>query len=114
MFANLRPIRVFPQLAGASPLRREILEGVDILFVRELTGGIYFGEAGTREDGAAFQVMEYRPHEVERIVRVAAEAARARRGKLTMVDKANVLEPSRLWRRITGGSLSGRVPRPRL
>ncbi|MDH3539195.1 MAG: 3-isopropylmalate dehydrogenase [Acidimicrobiia bacterium] len=102
LFANLRPIRVFPELAGASPLRREILAGVDILFVRELTGGIYFGEAGTRADGVAFQVMEYRPDEVERIVRVAADAARARRGKLTMVDKANVLEPSRLWRRVSG------------
>ncbi len=110
LFANLRPIRVLPELAGASPLRPEILEGVDILFVRELTGGIYFGEAGTREDGTAYQVMEYRPEEVERIVRVAADAARARGGKLTMVDKANVLEPSRLWRRVAGDLVADEYP----
>ncbi|NNC91977.1 MAG: 3-isopropylmalate dehydrogenase [Acidimicrobiia bacterium] len=110
LFANLRPIRVFPELAGASPLRADILTGVDILFVRELTGGIYFGEAGAREDGAAYQVMEYRPDEVERIVRVAAEAARGRRGALTMVDKANVLEPSRLWRRISGDLVAAEYP----
>jgi 3-isopropylmalate dehydrogenase len=110
LFANLRPIRVFPELAGASPLRQEILVGVDILFVRELTGGIYFGEAGTREDGAVYQVMEYRSEEVERIVRVAAEAARGRRGALTMVDKANVLEPSRLWRRVSGDLIAAEYP----
>jgi 3-isopropylmalate dehydrogenase len=100
LFANLRPITVFPELADASPLRPEILTGVDILFFRELTGGIYFGESGVG-DGSAFQVMSYTEAEVERIVRMAADAARTRRGKLTMVDKANVLEPSRLWRRVT-------------
>jgi 3-isopropylmalate dehydrogenase len=110
LFANLRPIRVFPELAAASPLRSELLAGVDILFVRELTGGVYFGEAGTRADGAAYQVMEYRPDEVERIVRVAADAARARRGGLTMVDKANVLEPSRLWRRVSGDLVAAEYP----
>ncbi len=109
LFANLRPIRVFPALAGASPLRPEILEGTDILFVRELTGGIYFGEAGTK-NGAAFQVMQYTSDEVERIVRVAAEAARPRQGKLTMVDKANVLEPSRLWRRVTAELVANEYP----
>jgi 3-isopropylmalate dehydrogenase len=101
LFANLRPITVFPELAGASPLRAHLLAGVDILFYRELTGGIYFGEAGV--DGErAFQTMSYSVNEVERIVRLAADAARARRGRLTMVDKANVLEPSRLWRRVAG------------
>jgi 3-isopropylmalate dehydrogenase len=102
LFANLRPITVFPELANASPLRPEILAGVDILFFRELTGGIYFGESGVGE-GSAYQVMSYTEAEVERIVRMAAGAARLRRGKLTMVDKANVLEPSRLWRRVTAG-----------
>ncbi|RZV45150.1 MAG: 3-isopropylmalate dehydrogenase [Acidimicrobiia bacterium] len=100
LFANLRPITVFPQLADASPLRPEILRGVDILFFRELTGGIYFGESGVGE-GSAYQVMSYTEGEVARIVRMAADSARTRRGKLTMVDKANVLEPSRLWRRVT-------------
>ncbi|MCP5111815.1 MAG: 3-isopropylmalate dehydrogenase, partial [bacterium] len=92
-------IKVFPELADASPLRAELVAGVDILFVRELTGGIYFGESGV-EGSAAFQVMRYTEGEVERIVRLAAGAARSRSGKLTMVDKANVLEPSRLWRRV--------------
>lgn len=101
LFANLRPIRVFPELAEASPLKPSLLSGVDILFFRELTGGIYFGESGVDGD-RAFQVMSYTVAEIERIVRLAAEAARARRGKLTMVDKANVLEPSRLWRRVSG------------
>jgi 3-isopropylmalate dehydrogenase len=103
LFANLRPITSHPQLIGASPLRREIIEGVDILFVRELTGGLYFGESGRRpvEGGEeAYQMMVYSTPEVERVVRLAAEAARQRRGKLTSVDKANVLEPSRLWRSV--------------
>ena len=109
LFANLRPITVFPELASASPLRPEILAGVDILFFRELTGGIYFGESGVGE-GSAYQVMSYTEAEVERIVRMAATAARQRRGKLTMVDKANVLEPSRLWRRVTAGLIDGEFP----
>lgn len=103
LFANLRPIQTFSELVDASPLRREIVEGTDILFVRELTGGIYFGPSGTGEiDGheSAYATMVYSVPEVERVVRLAAEAARERRGKLTSVDKANVLEPSRLWRRI--------------
>lgn len=109
LFANLRPITVFPQLADASPLRPEILSGVDILFYRELTGGIYFGESGV-DDGSAYQIMAYTDVEVERIVRMAAEAARTRKGKLTMVDKANVLEPSRLWRRVSTGLMAAEFP----
>jgi len=97
LFANLRPIQVhFPT---ASPLRDAA--GVDILFVRELTGGIYFGPSSLSEDGTvARSEMVYSAPEIERVVRVAAEAARTRRGKLTSVDKANVLEVSRLWRRV--------------
>lgn len=109
LFANLRPVRVFPELADASPLRPEIVSNVDILFFRELTGGIYFGEAGTETD-AAFQVMRYTTTEIERIVRLAANAAQARRGRLTMVDKANVLEPSRLWRRVAGEIVADEYP----
>lgn len=98
LFANLRPIRVLPELAGISPLRQEAVVGVDILFVRELTGGLYFGESGASAT-EAYQVMRYSVDEVRRIVRLAAAQARQRRNKLTSVDKANVLEPSRLWRR---------------
>lgn len=104
LFANLRPIKPSPQLLDASPLRRDIIAGTDILFVRELTGGIYFGESGRRPHATgeeAFNVMIYNTAEIERVVRVAAQAARKRRGKLTMVDKANVLEASRLWRTVT-------------
>ena len=103
LFANLRPISAHPQLVDASPLKREIIEGVDILFVRELPGGIYFGESGRRESPggeAAFSEMVYQQDEIERVVRLAAEAARGRSGKLTSVDKANVLEVSRLWRQV--------------
>lgn len=97
LFANLRPVRVHASLADRSPLKREIVEGVDFLCVRELTGGIYFGEKGRTEDGA-FDVCSYTEEEVDRIVRLAFGLARKRRGKLTVVDKANVLETSRLWR----------------
>ncbi|QDS89999.1 3-isopropylmalate dehydrogenase [Rosistilla ulvae] len=103
LFANLRPIQTFPELVGASPLRREIIEGTDILFFRELTGGIYFGPSGRETiDGVehAMATMVYSVPEVERVVRLAAEAARGRDGRLTSVDKANVLEPSRLWRQV--------------
>ncbi len=104
LFANLRPITPFPELLDASPLKREIVEGTDILFFRELTGGIYFGPSGceTLPDGneRAFSTEVYETYEIARIVRLAAEAARRRRRKLTMVDKANVLEASRLWRRV--------------
>ncbi len=103
LFANLRPIRLFKELVDASPLKREIIEGTDILFLRELTGGIYFGESGRSGSGAneaAHQAMVYSVPEVERIVRLAAKAAQGRDGRLTSVDKANVLEPSRLWRQV--------------
>ncbi len=105
LFANLRPIVTFPELLDASPLKRHIIEGTDILFYRELTGGLYFGPSGceTLENGEqrAYSTAVYTTSEVERIVRMAALAARTRRKKLTMVDKANVLEVSRLWRRVT-------------
>jgi 3-isopropylmalate dehydrogenase len=97
LFANLRPVSLHPALKGASPLRADLLEGVDLLVVRELTGGIYFGEK-TRTADRAVDTCTYTVGEVERITRVAAQAARGRRKKLTSVDKANVLETSRLWR----------------
>jgi 3-isopropylmalate dehydrogenase len=101
LFANLRPINAHSQLLDASPLRRDLIEGVDILFFRELTGGIYFGDSRLSPDGHhAASVMEYSTGEIERIVRLAATAARHRRNKVTSVDKANVLEVSRLWRRV--------------
>lgn len=102
LFANLRPIRTYEALIDSSPLKRQIVSGTDILFVRELTGGIYFGPSGCEvRDGVetAYQSMVYSVPEVERVVRLAADFARKRRKKLTSVDKANVLEPSRLWRR---------------
>lgn len=104
LFANLRPIRTWDCLVPASPLREEIVSGTDVLFVRELTGGIYFGASGLEAlpqagQERAWNVMEYSTFEIERVVRVAAQAAAQRRGKLTSVDKANVLEVSRLWRR---------------
>src|SRR6476469_1962942 len=94
LFANLRPVRPLPALYDSSPLKREIIDGTDLLVVRELTGGIYFGEK-TREDGTARDVCTYSTHEIERIARTGFEAARSR---VTSVDKANVLETSRLWR----------------
>ncbi|ACL23527.1 3-isopropylmalate dehydrogenase [Chloroflexus aggregans] len=104
LFANLRPVTVHPRLIGASPLRPERLQGVDLIVVRELTGGIYFGEK-RRERGPdgewASDLCLYTEAEVVRVVRVAGQLARRRRGKLTLVDKANVLETSRLWRSIT-------------
>lgn len=104
LFANLRPIAPFAELIDSSPLRREIVEGTDILFFRELTGGIYFGPSGSEKldngNERSHSTMVYETYEIERIFRLAADAARKRRGKLTMVDKANVLEASRLWRRV--------------
>ncbi|HEY8176548.1 MAG TPA: 3-isopropylmalate dehydrogenase [Gemmatimonadaceae bacterium] len=105
VYANLRPVAAWPELSHASPLRADLVAGVDILFVRELTGGIYFGEkTRTRlADGGerATDLCEYTAAEIERVVRVAATLARQRRRKLTSVDKANVLETSRLWRSVT-------------
>jgi len=97
LFANLRPVTVIPELAAASPLKPEKLRGVDILVIRELTGGIYFGKRG-RTAAAAFDTCEYSVGEIERVCRVAAKLAMGRRRKITSVDKANVLDTSRLWR----------------
>jgi 3-isopropylmalate dehydrogenase len=113
LFANLRPIQPHPDLLKASPLKSEIVDGVDILFVRELTGGIYFGDSGRRahESGEeAFNVMQYATHEIERVVRVAGESARGRRGRVTSVDKANVLEVSRLWRQVAERVIADEFP----
>jgi len=96
LFANLRPVRPLPALYDASPLKRDRIEGTDLLVVRELTGGIYFG-AKARADGRASDLCEYSTEEVERIARTAFRAARSR---VTSVDKANVLETSRLWREV--------------
>ncbi|HEX2233080.1 MAG TPA: 3-isopropylmalate dehydrogenase [Thermoleophilaceae bacterium] len=96
LFANLRPVRPSPALLDASPLKREHVEGTDLLVVRELTGGIYFGERG-RQDGEAFDTCVYSAEEVERIARVAFKLARR---KVTSVDKANILDTSRLWREV--------------
>ena len=101
LYANLRPIKLFDELLGASSIKPEILKGSDILFFRELTGDIYFGEKGRKNDGnTAYDLAEYSRHEVERIARKAFDAARTRRKKLCSVDKANVLETSRLWREV--------------
>jgi 3-isopropylmalate dehydrogenase len=100
LFANLRPVKSYPVLAQHAPIRAEILEGVDILFIRELTGGIYFGERTEQGDGdRAWDTMMYSVAEVERVAEVAFKAARLRKSHVTSVDKANVLASSRLWRR---------------
>ena len=97
LFANLRPAKIDEPLIDRSPLKADAVRGVDILIVRELTGGVYFGER-TRTDTTASDLCTYSVEEIERVARIAFEAARGRRGKLTSVDKANVLETSRLWR----------------
>lgn len=97
-FANLRPAAVYDELLEASPLKPEIAKGVDLLIVRELTGGIYFGEPRGRDATMGYNTMVYTKPEVERIAKVAFESARKRRCKVTSVDKANVLEVSQLWR----------------
>ena len=101
-FANLRPVQSYAPTAARSPLRPEVVAGADLLVVRELLGGLYFGEprgrSGEGPAAAAFNTMRYTAAEVERVARVAFEAARRRRGKVTSVDKANVLETSQLWR----------------
>jgi 3-isopropylmalate dehydrogenase len=99
LFANLRPVVPHPAVLDASPIKAELLRGVDIMVVRELTGGIYFGEK-QRTATEATDVCRYTVTEIERVVRAAAVLARARRRKLTSVDKANVLETSRLWRSV--------------
>ncbi|WP_413429638.1 3-isopropylmalate dehydrogenase [Synechococcus sp. Cu2B8-bc1011] len=102
LFANLRPVKIVPALIGASSLRPEVVEGVDLMVVRELTGGIYFGQPKGRvqADGEerAFNTMTYSDSEIDRIARVAFKLAAERRGQLCSVDKANVLDVSQLWR----------------
>jgi 3-isopropylmalate dehydrogenase len=102
LFGNLRPVQPDPNLLAASPLRPEVLANVDLLVVRELTGGIYFGQPRLRREvngeTEAVDTMVYRQSEIERVARLAFDLARQRRGKVTSVDKANVLETSRLWR----------------
>jgi len=101
LYANLRPIKLFDELLESSSIKPEILKGSDILFFRELTGDIYFGEKGRRDNGdTAYDIAVYSRYEVERIARKAFEAARTRSKKLCSVDKANVLESSRLWREV--------------
>ncbi len=97
-YANLRPVSVQPTLRHVSPLRPERLTGVDLLIVRELTGGLYYGEPRGRDDHQAVNTLRYSVAEIERVARVAFESARERRGLVTSVDKANVLEVSQLWR----------------
>jgi 3-isopropylmalate dehydrogenase len=114
LFANLRPVTVHPAISAASPLRPELLAGVDLIVVRELTGGIYFGSK-TRErldagGERASDLCAYTTGEIERIVRVACAMARERRGKITSVDKANVLETSRLWRSVAARIVAKEYP----
>jgi 3-isopropylmalate dehydrogenase len=104
VFANLRPVKVHPALIDASPLKPERLQGVDILVIRELTGGLYFGQPKMREMRGgcewAVDTLEYYDYEIKRIVQLAFDLAKGRRKKVTSVDKANVLESSRLWRQV--------------
>jgi 3-isopropylmalate dehydrogenase len=109
VYANLRPVKIYPELASASPLKAEILENVDLLVVRELTGGIYFGDK-TRDADSASDLCIYHRHEIERIVRVAARLAAGRRNRLCSVDKANILETSRLWREVTDRIIATEFP----
>ena len=109
LYANLRPVSVHPELADLSPVKSERLKNVDMLVVRELTGGIYFGEK--RRDGdTAFDGCSYTVAEVERVVRLAARLAGSRKSRLTQVDKANVLETSRLWRQVTTRVIAEEFP----
>jgi len=101
LYANIRPVETFEQLLHKSPLRRELVEGADFVCIRELTGGIYFGEKGRKDNGnTAFDTNTYTREEIERILKLGYEFAAQRRKKLTVVDKANVLESSRLWREV--------------
>lgn len=101
-YANIRPVRMSPYLLEASPLKREVVENVDMVVIRELTGGLYFGQKGrTEQPKAAFDTMYYTEEEIRRIVELGFQTARQRRKKLCSVDKANVLESSRFWREVT-------------
>ncbi|MBO5656335.1 MAG: 3-isopropylmalate dehydrogenase, partial [Rikenellaceae bacterium] len=105
LFANLRPIQLFASLADRSPLKKEVVDGADFLCVRDLTSGMYFGEPQGRDEANTYAVdtCKYTREEIDRIVRLAFELAGKRRGHLTVVDKANVLETSRLWREVAQG-----------
>jgi 3-isopropylmalate dehydrogenase len=109
LYANLRPVAPHPRLLDASPIKPELLRGVDFVVVRELTGGIYFGEK-RREANRAVDVCEYTTEEIERIVRLSGSLAMARKRKLVSVDKANVLETSRLWRSTTERVIRAEFP----
>jgi 3-isopropylmalate dehydrogenase len=109
VFANLRPVSLFPALRGASSLRAELLDGVDMIFVRELTGGIYFGRK-TRVGDSATDECRYTAAEIERVTRVAGQIARARRRRITQIDKSNVLETSRLWREVSERVIRAEFP----
>ena len=101
LYANIRPVETFPPLLHKSPLRRELVEGAGFVCIRELTGGIYFGERGRRDGGStAFDTCTYTREEITRILKLGFEFARKRNKKLTVVDKANILESSRLWREV--------------
>lgn len=100
LFSNLRPVKAFPSLLASSPLKQEVAKDVDLMIVRELTGGIYFGQPRSRTNEEAIDTCVYTRKEIERIVDNAFELAKLRRGKLCSVDKANVLDTSRLWRQI--------------
>ena len=100
LYANLRPVSVHPSLEDASPLKPEVVRGTDLMFVRELSGGLYFGEPRSYSDEAAVNTLPYTRAEIERVARVAFDLASARRKRLVSVDKANVLETSRLWRKV--------------
>jgi 3-isopropylmalate dehydrogenase len=113
LFANLRPVTPDPTLLDASPLKPELLRGVDLLVVRELTGGIYFGEK-KREGNRAFDACVYTEEEVTRVVRVAARLAQSRKRQLVSVDKANVLVTSRLWREVAERVVKQEFPEVKL
>ena len=113
VYANLRPVRVQPCLAEASTIKPDVLRGVDLVFVRELTGGIYFGDK-RRDAASATDVCTYTVAEIERVTRAAARLARARRGRLTSIDKSNVLETSRLWREVVERVVRSEFPELKL
>jgi 3-isopropylmalate dehydrogenase len=100
LFANIRPVKSYEILFDASPLKNKILENVDFVVFRELTGGIYFGEKGRKDNTSAYDICSYSQEEIKRIAHIAFQAASVRKKKVTLVDKANVLETSRLWREV--------------
>ena len=109
LFANIRPVKVMPELMSASPLKKELLENVDLVVIRELTGGIYFGEK-YKDDNHASDLCIYHDYEVDRIVRLASKIAMTRRKRLVSIDKANVLETSRFWRNRTDNIVTTEYP----